>query len=77
MGKRGSFFNTVNFRAKLVYLLSFLMIYQVILEGGLNPLVFSVHSPLFPWENLRHIISRSSETSIINVLGISIHGLPL
>jgi len=77
MGKRGGAFNVVNFRVEFFYLLSFLMRNYVVLERGLNPLIISVSNPLFPWGGLWHIVTRPPETSIISILGISVHGLPL
>jgi hypothetical protein len=66
----------MNFGVELVYLFSFFMGNQVILEGGLNALVLSVFSPLLSWEGLWSIVIRPPETSIINILGISVHGIP-
>jgi hypothetical protein len=40
-------------------------------------LVFFVPSPLIPLEDLRYVVSRSSETSIIIVLGVSVYQIPL
>jgi hypothetical protein len=77
MGKRGGVFNAVNFRVKFFYLLSFLMSNYVVLERGLNPMIISFFAPLFPWGDLWHIVTRPPETSVISVLGISVHRLPL
>jgi hypothetical protein len=58
----------MNLGVELVYLLPTLMSNWVILERGLNPLIFSVFFPLFPWEGLWSIVIRSPETSTINIL---------
>jgi hypothetical protein len=77
MGKRGGVFNAMNFMVKFFYLLSFLMSNYVVLERSLNPLIISVSAPLFLWGGLWHIVTRPPETSVISILGIFVHGLPL
>jgi hypothetical protein len=77
MGKRVGVFNAVNFRVEFFYLLSFLMRNYDVLERGLNPLIIYVYAPLFPWGGLWHIVTRPPESSVISILGIYVHGLPL
>jgi hypothetical protein len=73
MGKRGGVFNTMDFRTKLICLLSFLISNKVILERGLDPLIISIFVPLFPWNNLWNIIIWHPEVaSVVNVLRISV-----
>jgi hypothetical protein len=77
MEKRGGVFNAMNFRFEFFYLLSFLMRNHVALERCLDPLIISVSAPFFPWGGLWHIVTRPPATSVISILGISVHGLPL
>jgi hypothetical protein len=71
MWKRGGVFDTVNFKTKLIYLLSLLINNKVILERILNSLIISISVPLFPWHNLWNIVVSPPEiSSVINILRI-------
>jgi hypothetical protein len=74
--EKGGVSKTMDFGVKLFFF-PLLVINQVILERGLNPLIISISVPLFPWHNLRNVVVRPPEVaSVVHHLRIFVCLLP-